>query len=127
MTKTGYKKIFIVLLLLAFTSQSFATLVMPCQFVSQTSDSTKMAGMDHSAMMDMDHSTMADSGNTGPMTMDDCCKTVGHCNSGSCSHVFFSHSFTFSLLPTPADMKSSFISLAPESPASSLFRPPIFC
>ncbi len=137
MTKTGYKNIFVALLLLAFTSQSFATLVMQCQFVSQAPNSMNMdhmPGMDHSKIdhskmhhSKMDHSTMVDPENTDSTNMSDCCKTVGHCSSGGCSHAFFSHPFNVLLLSSHADMNISYTSLAPESLASSLFRPPIFC
>ena len=78
MTKTGYKNIFIALLLLAFTSQSFAALVMPCQLVSKTSHSMNMddmTGMNHSSMAEMDHSEMAGDIKTDSNPMSDCCKT----------------------------------------------------
>ena len=137
MTKTGYKNIFIALLLLAFTSQSFAALVMPCQFVSQASHSMNMddmakmdhsdiEGMDHSNMAGMDHSEMAGDIKTDTNPMSDCCKTVGHCSSGSCSLALFGHSFAVSLLFTQANVNVSFTSFIPESFVSSLFRPPIF-
>ena len=137
MTKTGYKNIFIALLLLAFTSQSFAALVMPCQFLSQASHSIymdDMAGMNHSGMEDMDHSNMvgmdhsemASDIKTDTNPMSDCCKTVGHCSSGSCSLALFGHSFAVSLPATQADLNVSFTSFIPESLISSLFRPPIF-
>jgi uncharacterized protein involved in copper resistance len=137
MTKTGYKNIFIALLLLAFTSQSFAALVMPCQFLSQASHSTNMddmagvdhsgmEGMDHSNMVGMDHSEMASDIKTDTNPMSDCCKTLGHCSSGSCSLALFGHSFAVSLPATQADLNVSFTSFIPESLISSLFRPPIF-
>jgi hypothetical protein len=129
MTKTGYKNIFIALLLLAFTSQSFAALVMPCQFLSQASHSTNMddmAGVDHSNMVGMDHSEMASDIKTDTNPMSDCCKTLGHCSSGSCSLALFGHSFAVSLPATQADLNASFSSFIPESLISSLFRPPIF-
>lgn len=137
MTKTGYKNIFIALLLLAFTSQSFAALVMPCQFVSKASHSmnmddmagmnhSDMEGMDHSNMVGMDHSEMASDIKTDTNPMSDCCKTLGHCSSGSCSLALFGHSFAVSLPATQADLNVSFTSFIPESLISSLFRPPIF-
>ncbi|HOY22145.1 MAG TPA: hypothetical protein PK002_03275 [Cellvibrio sp.] len=145
MTKTGYKNIFIALLLLAFTSQSFAALVMPCQFLSQASHSINMddmagmdhsgiggmdhsgiGGMDHSNMVGMDDSEMASDIETDTNPMSDCCKTVGHCSSGSCSLALFGHSFAVSLPATQADLNVSFTSFIPESLISSLFRPPIF-
>lgn len=129
MTKTGYKNIFIALLLLAFTSQSFAALVMPCQFVSKASHSMNMedmAGMNHFDMEGMDHSEMAGDIKADTNPMSDCCKTVGHCSSGSCSLAIFGDSFAVSLLSTQADVNVSFISFIPESLVSSLFRPPIF-
>ena len=130
MTKTGYKNILIALLLLAFTSQSFAALTMPCQFVSQTSMSmgmSDMAGMDHASMAGMDHSGMHHSDKTTSSTISDCCKTVGHCSSGSCSLAFFGHSFDVSLLSLHTDVNVSYTNVIPERLASSLFRPPIFC
>jgi hypothetical protein len=129
MTKTGYKNIFIALLLLAFTSQSFAALVMPCQFVSKASHSMNMddmAGMNHSDMEGMDHSEMAGDIKTDTNPMSDCCKTVGHCSSGGCSLALFGHSFAVSLLSTQADVNVYYTSFIPESLVSSLFRPPIF-
>lgn len=130
MTKTGYKNILIALLLLAFTSQSFAALTMPCQFVSQTSmsmDMSNMAGMDHANMAGMDHSGMHSSDKTTSKPISDCCKTVGHCSSGSCSLAFFGHSFDVSLLSLHTDVNVSYTNVIPERLASSLFRPPIFC
>jgi hypothetical protein len=129
MNKTGYKNIFIALLLLAFTSQSFAALVMPCQFVSQASHSMNMddmTRMDHSDMAGMDHSEMLGGIKTDTNPMSDCCKTVGHCSSGSCSLALFGHAFAVSLPATQADLNDSFTSFIPESFISSLFRPPIF-
>ena len=130
MTKTGYKNIFIALLLLAFTSQSFAALTMPCQFVPQTSDTMTMddmVGMDHSSMAGMDHSKMNDSGQPNSTKSGDCCKTFVHCSSGSCSLAFFGNTFDLCLLSTHTDINTSYTSVAPESLVSSLFRPPIFC
>ena len=137
MTKTGYKNIFVALLLLAFTSQSFAALVMPCQLVAQAShpmnmdgmarmDHSGMEGMDHSGMAGMDHSEMLGGIKTDTNPMSDCCKTVGHCSSGSCSLALFGHAFAVSLPATQADLNDSFTSFIPESFISSLFRPPIF-
>jgi hypothetical protein len=137
MTKTGYKNIFIALLLLAFTSQSFAALVMPCQFESKASHSMNMddmarmnhsdvEGMDHSDMAGMDHSEMVGHTKTDTNPMSDCCKTVGHCSSGGCSLALFGHSFTVSLLSIQADVNLSYTSFIPESLIFSLFRPPIF-
>ena len=137
MNKTGYKNIFIALLLLAFTSQSFAALLMPCQFVSQTSHSMNMddmagmdhsdiEGMDHSNMAGMDHSEIAGDIKTDTNPMSDCCKTVGHCSSAGCSLAIFGHSFAVPLLSTQTDVNVSFTSFIPENLVSSLFRPPIF-
>ena len=129
MTKTGYKNIFIALLLLAFTSQSFAALVMPCQFVSKASHSMNMddmAKMNHSDIEGIDHSEMAGYIETDTNPMSDCCKTVGHCSSGGCSLALFGHSFTVSLLSIQADVNLSYTSFIPESLIFSLFRPPIF-
>ena len=130
MTKTGYKNIFIALLLLAFMSQSFAALTMPCQFVPQTANAMNMdnmPGMDHSSMAGMHHSSMGQPAQTNSTNSGDCCKTIGHCSSGSCSFAFFGHTFAFSLLSTPTDINTSYTSVVPESLVFSLFRPPIFC
>ena len=161
MTKTGYKNIFIALLLLAFTSQSFAGLLMPCQFASQAShsmDMDNMAGMNHSDMASMNHSDMASMDHSDMPSMNhsdmpsmnhsdmasmghlkiagdiktdttptsNCCKTVGHCSSGSCSLAIFGDSFVISLLSTHADANIFYTNFVPESLISSLFRPPIF-
>ncbi len=136
MRLTGCKNIFIALLLLAFTSQSFAALVMPCQFGSKAShfmnmddmagmNHSSMAGMDHSTMAGMDHSEMAGDIKTDTSPMNDCCKTVGHCSSGGCSLALFGHSFAVSLPANQADLNVSFTSFIPESLISSLYRPPI--
>lgn len=146
MTKAGYKKIIIALLLLAFTSQSFAALMMPCQFESQAShsmnmddmarmdhsgmegmDHSEIEGMDHSNMEGMNHSEMVGDVKTDATDMSDCCKTLGHCSSGGCSLAFFGHPFDVSMLPTQADMNIFYTSRVPESLVSSPFRPPIFC
>lgn len=133
MTKSGYKNILIALLLLAFTSQSLAALVMPCQFVSQTSmtvtmamDMSDMTEMDHAGMADMDHSGMHHSDQPPTTTSGDCCKTMGHCGSGTCSLVFFGHFFDLSLLSPSSEVNAAYVDVIPERLASSLFKPPIF-
>jgi hypothetical protein len=130
MTKTGYKNIFIALLLLAFTGQSLAALIMPCQFVSQnpmSMDMADMTGMEAADMPGMDHTGMSKSGKTNPLNPSDCCKTLDHCSSGSCSVALFGHSFDLSPLTLDTDENVSYINEIPERLVSSLFRPPIFC
>ena len=130
MTKTGYKNIFIALLLLAFTSQSFATLMMPCQFMSPVQNTThmdEMPEMSHAAMPAMDHSSMDHSPKTHSSKRADCCNTLDHCNSGSCSLGFFGQSFDLSLPASSTAVNISYLATIPTSITSSLFRPPIFC
>jgi hypothetical protein len=137
MIKKSYKNFFIALLLLAFTSQSFAALLMPCQLLAQTSntmnmdemigmDHSNMAGMDHSTMTNMDHSVKTALNESGTSAAD-CCKTLGHCASGSCFLAYFNPVFDFSFSPMQADANISHASAAPEAIVSSLFRPPIVC
>jgi hypothetical protein len=143
MRSTGYKKIFIVLLLLAFTGQSFAAVAMPCQFglhLSNSTNMTDMAGMDHSKMdhgsmnrgnMDhsnmagMDHSDLGGADPTTPVKPMDCCKTMSHCSSSSCSLTFLSDSFSLFLFPTHTAVNLVYSRVFPETLASELFRPPI--
>lgn len=130
MTKTGYKNFFITLLLLTFTSQSLMALAMPCQFISQNSHKMNMedmAGMDHSGMAEMDNCGMQQSDKTTSPNVSNCCKTVGHCSSGVCFLAIFDHSFDISLLNLSTNVNASYVNVIPESLASSLFRPPIFC
>ncbi|MFO1387740.1 hypothetical protein [Cellvibrio sp.] len=131
MTQARYKKILIALLLLAFTSQSFAALVMPCQFASQTSmtmdmDMSDMAAMDHAGMADMDHSGMHHSDQPSTTGAGDCCKTMGHCGSGTCSWVFFGHFFDAPMFSLSSEVNAAYADVIPERLASSLFKPPIF-
>ncbi len=83
-----------------------------------------MAGMDHASMAGMNHSDNVQTGKTAPTY--DCCKTAGHCSSGSCSLAFFGHSFDVSLLSLHADVDVSYTNVIPERLTSSLYRPPIF-
>lgn len=129
MTKTGYKNIFIALLLLAFTCQSFAALVMSCQFESQMSHSMNMdymAEMDHANMARMDHSEMAGDLKTDTTTSDDCCKAMGHCLSGGCSLANLENNFALSFAVLSSDAARLYISVLPSPLISSLYRPPIF-
>ena len=80
MRLTGYKKLIVMLLLMAFTSQSIAALAMSCQMNTQgntSSEQVMMAGMDHS-MMGMDNSMNMINDHSMPSSNSDqkadCCK-----------------------------------------------------
>lgn len=128
---TGYKKFIVVLLLLAFTSQSIAALAMSCQLngqVQPSAEQTMMGDMDHS-MMGMDDSmnmmgehSMPPKGNQ----MSDCCKAMGHCSLGNCSLISVTNSFAISLAAFSSAAIDSYISVQPSPLISSLYRPPIF-
>lgn len=78
-------------------------------------------------MEGMDHSSIPHSATTNSTSKSDCCKTLNHCNSSSCSLAFFSQAFDLFLLSLNADANASYISTIPESFISPVFRPPIFC
>ena len=128
MTKPRYQKVIIVLLLLAFTGQSFAALMMPCQFglhMSKTMNMDAMAGMDHADMAAMDHSSMGAADPTIPAEPEDCCKTMGHCSSSGCSLIFLGNSVEISMMSRQTDLNLIYTRVFPEILGTELFKPPI--
>lgn len=127
MRLTGCKKLIIALLLLAFTSQSMAAVVMSCQLAAQHSVSPSSMDEDMS-MMDMSDADMADMNHAMSMQSDkkaDCCKTMGHCLSGSCTLTGLSNSITISFAAVGSHAFDSYTSAQPLPLISSLYRPPI--
>jgi hypothetical protein len=123
----------IALLALVFIGQSLTVAAMPCQFMDATpinmSHEQMNHPMDHS-MMDMHHdmSHMDDVQNQpGDMkTTHDCCKTLGHCPSGNCSAPTMSYNLILKLPSNKPLIASGYHQRIPNSPVSSLYRPPIF-
>ena len=122
---------FIALLALVFLGQSLAVAAMPCQMMDAAPESHEvnhdMGQMDHSMhhdMSQMDHSQNP----SGDMnTIHDCCKTLGHCSSSSCSAPGMTYDLTFNLSSNNLLVASGYHQHIPNSPVSSLYRPPIFC
>lgn len=125
MKKTGFKHIFIALLLLAFTSQSLAALMMPCQFLSMKSHEASMHSMSGmSNMAGMDHSMNMTQRDSDDSKSQDCCKMLDHCPSGNCSMVF-GNEFELTLPSNRINVVLSYTAFVPEFLVASLFRPPI--
>lgn len=137
MTKAGYKTIITALLLMAFTSQSIASLWMSCQHNAGSNTATMdgtMAAMHHdmSAMTDMNHMHSA-------MSMDhmdhtskksthqqaDCCETLGHCSSSGCSLAAFVNTPWLSVAVLGSNVLDLYNVTVPTALSTSLFRPPI--
>ena len=117
----------IALLALVFLGQSLAVVAMPCQLMDVAPMNPDTESMDHSMMgMHHDMSEM----DTGIKTMDmktthDCCKTMGHCSSSSCSAPALSYSMVFAIQSDTSVNTNGYHQYIPSSPVSSLYRPPI--
>ena len=87
-----------------------------------------MESMDHSMMgMHHDMSQMDAQDNVMDMkTTHDCCKTMGHCSSSSCSAPALSYNVFFAIQADTSTNASGYHQHIPNSPISSLYRPPIF-
>lgn len=129
----------VALLVLVFVGQSLAAVAMPCRLMdagpnnmphsmnhemSQMNHS--MAHMDHS-MMNMHHdmSHMDDSQSGDMNSTHDCCKTIGQCSSGSCSAPALTYHLELNLASNNLPLTSGYHQHIPNSPVSSLYRPPI--
>jgi|TARA_R110000782_G_scaffold96341_3_gene180814 uncharacterized protein involved in copper resistance len=119
----------IALLTLVFLGQSLAVVAMPCQFMDVAPVTHDMASMDHSMMgMHHDMSHMDTQDKTMDMkTTHDCCKTMGHCSSSSCSAPALGYSLAFAVLSDSSVNTNWYYQHIPSSPVSSLYRPPISC
>lgn len=87
-----------------------------------------MESMDHS-MMGMHHDmSQMDAQDDGMdiKTTHDCCKTMGHCSSNSCSAPALSYSVAFAIQSDTSVNTNSYHQHILNSPVSSLYRPPIF-
>lgn len=118
----------IALLTLVFLGQSLAVVAMPCQLMDVAPMSHNMESMDHSMMgMHHDMSQMDAQDNAMNMkTTHDCCKTMGHCSSSSCSAPALSYSVAFAIQSDTSVNTNSYHQHIPSSPVSSLYRPPHF-
>lgn len=119
----------IALLTLVFLGQSLAVVAMPCQLMDVAPMSHDMESMDHSMMgMHHDMSQMDTQDKTMDMkTTHDCCKTMGHCSSSSCSATALSYSVAFAIQSDTSVNTNGYHQYIPSSPVSSLYRPPISC
>lgn len=131
----------IALLVLVFFGQSLTVAAMPCQFMDVSPAGHKMNhsmdDMNHS-MDDMNHSMAGmhhdmnqmdgDQNESGNMnSAHDCCKTLGHCSSSSCSAPAMSYHLELNLPANNILIAGQYHQHIPNSPISSLYRPPIFC
>jgi uncharacterized protein involved in copper resistance len=124
-------KILILLLLLAFTSQTMATAAMNCEQEKTAAtdmhmDMSDMTGMDMSKMDHMRHMSKIDAPQNSHHQFD-CCKTMGHCLFGGCSLAAASHGIVLSLQKINSVLEDFYSGAAPAPLVSSLYRPPIFC
>jgi|GEM_PF-3352582 len=135
MLKTGYQKIIVLLLLLAFTSQTLATVSMTCELEKATTMPSAVLAMAEMSMTEMDH--MHHDMSTMPVVSDDtqqhshqksnCCKTMGDCVFGGCTLATASNSMDFLLAKLDSTAEDFYSSVAPKPLSSSFYRPPIFC
>lgn len=128
----------IALLALVFVGQSLAAVAMPCRMMEiaqigmNHEMNHSMAEMDHSAMdhsmMNMHHDmSQMDDNQSGDMnSTHDCCKTIGHCSSGSCSAPAMTYHLELNLAANNLLLVNGYHQHIPNSPISSLYRPPIF-
>jgi hypothetical protein len=125
MRLTGYKNIIILLLLMAFTSQSVAALLMPCQHNAamhhEMGTMADMPGMEH-----MHHANVMDSTSKTPIQQTDCCKALGHCSSGGCSLAVFGGASLITFASLRTSVSDLYRNTIPTALSTSLFKPPIF-
>lgn len=118
----------IALLSLVFFSQSLAVVAMPCQFMDVMPMSHEMESMEHSMTgMHHDMSQMDALDEVRDIkTIHDCCNTIGHCSSNSCSAPALNYSLAFTAQSDTSVNTNGYHQYIPSSPISSLYRPPIF-
>ena len=136
MLKYSLQKLLVLLLLLAFTSQTLATAAMTCELdkaVKAPSVDAVIASITHH---DMDHTqhdmsampaTSNNSEHSHPPSDSDCCKTMGHCLFGGCSLAAASNAIDFLLTELDSATEDFYSGVTPTPLASSLYRPPISC
>lgn len=115
------KRILISLLILAFTSQSYASVSMSCE--STMPDSHQEMAM--SNMMTMDHSTQHEMDVEENVSMDDCCIDCD-CTVGGCTVAALLPSNQMYSQIHDTTLVLSYSSVVPNRDTLSLFRPPIF-
>lgn len=122
----------IALLVLVFLGQSLAAVAMPCRLMDVAPNNMPhsmnhdMSQMVHS-MMNMHHdvSHMDDSQSGDTNSTHDCCKTIGQCSSGSCSAPAMAYHLELNLAANNLLLASGYHQHIPNTPVSSLYRPPI--
>lgn len=136
MLKLHLHRFFILLLLLAFSSQTFAVASMTCELekmrvsaatISQSNQhhahhTSSMENHDMSEMVPMEQETPA------PTTHQnlDCCKTMGHCLLSNCSFAATDANSLFLFTKSNSTGIDFYSSNSPTPLITSLFRPPIF-
>lgn len=118
------KSLFFALLLLALISQSVTAVTMKCE-LQQRGDSHTMVGMTHT-MSDMSHEMVMSTQAEDLSHASDCCNTMEHCVSGSCSLPAFGHFLSLNPILATTAAVDVYSSKVPVKPVSSLYRPPIF-
>jgi hypothetical protein len=118
------KSLFFAFLLLALISQSVTAVTMKCE-LQQQGDSHTMVGMTHT-MSDMSHEMVMSTQAKDLNHVSDCCNTMEHCVSGSCSLPAFSHFLSLTPILATTTAVDIYSSKFPVKPVSSLYRPPIF-
>lgn len=126
--KKRYPLWLIALLTFVFLGQSLAVVAMPCPVMDVVPMSHEMDSMDHSMMGRHHDMSQMD---TQDKVMDiksihDCCKTIGHCSSSSCSAPALNYSLAFAAQSDTSVNTNGYHQYIPSSPISSLYRPPIF-
>lgn len=141
MLKTHIHKSIVLLLLLAFTSQTMATAAMNCAQGKMSSkheifaaenlsfDDMDMSSMDHpdSSMMHMHHQMRKVDSSQSTHQQFDCCKTMGHCLFGGCALAAANNAITFMISTIDSSVEDLYLGISPNPLASSLYRPPISC
>ena len=141
MLKARFHRFIALVLLLAFTSQTMAAATMNCERSTTGSksenpaaanlslDDMDMSSMDHSdpAMMHMHHQLAKKNSSQNTHQQFDCCKTMGHCLLGGCALAAASNAITFLFNTIGSGVDILYLEIAPNSLASTLYRPPIFC
>ena len=115
-----YKSLFLLVMLLAFTSQSLSASIMFCVESSAGTQESSMSMQDHS-----DHTMLMNAADSNDMVNMDCCDTDCQCVIGGCT-LYASVSSSLNYLPDAHAYVQAINTSVLERNIHSLYKPPIF-
>ena len=115
-----YKSLFLLVMLLAFTSQSLAANIMFCVDSSSETQESSMSMQDHSG-----HTMVMNDDDSKDMASMDCCDTDCQCVIGGCS-LYALVSSPINYLPQAHTYVQAINSSLLDRNIQSLYKPPIF-